>query len=64
MIDCSGLSLRSDEIAEMLLSGSPSILIASPPGPDSFIINPLHIQEQEAVIIVDRLKTIMLQNGA
>jgi L-seryl-tRNA(Ser) seleniumtransferase len=61
-IDCSGLSLRSDEIAEKLLSGSPSILIASPPGPNSFSINPLHIQEQEAVIIVDRLKAIMLQD--
>ncbi|MDF2670742.1 MAG: hypothetical protein K0R67_3048 [Paenibacillus sp.] len=62
-VDCSALSLRSDEFAEKLWSGTPSILIPSPSDPDTFTLNPLHIQEQEAVIIVNRLKEILSENA-
>lgn len=58
-VDLSRTRFSREKLAAILRAGDPSILIALPWDKRNVVINPLHLREDEAAIVVSRMREIL-----
>ncbi|WP_409341496.1 aminotransferase class V-fold PLP-dependent enzyme [Paenibacillus sp. MBLB4367] len=58
-VDMSRAPLSAEQLAAALRSGEPSVLVALTWDKRDIIVNPLHLREEEAAIVVERMRSIL-----
>lgn len=55
-VDMSRMPLGAEQLAAVLCEGDPGVLVSLPGDRKGVIVNPLHLREDEAAIVIDRMR--------